>query len=339
MSSDPFSYEHSRTFSALKRVKETLDTNLTTAQYLKTLDEYLNRALTSIVSHSSHFDGYVAQLLAWQERHPKRKVSFLSREEFRVVAMNWLMTTDRQARVQSLTTLKLDRAIIFEFCRSTLDLVRNYEEACNANLKDADGQLLTVSSMLEVKHETEKALGSSGALMSAIQSCRFWINIAEEFKNSILEKYIRLCLQRAQRDYVKIFKKRVSIDDIVMWYILATTRSIDKCDAYQGVLTTHIQNYFYTARPHINKAKPNDLNTEIDQAELKGSLLTSGSLEEDLESQQKSDSIKIICRLMDPEGYGRAYLGINESAETMADSRLSAVMHAEKAINTSKSKQ
>ena len=66
----------------------------------------------------------------------------------------------------------------------------------------------------------------------------------------ILKKYIRLAIMTAQRDYVQYFDHRVSLNDMCGEYILATARAIDKCDYEKGPLTTHIGNWFFTARKH-----------------------------------------------------------------------------------------
>lgn len=308
-------YEHSKSFAILKRVKEQLDTNLTSGQYLQLLDTLLYKAVAPLVEHTNLFETHLCTLIGWQEKNNKRKVSLVDRTAFSALAVTWLLNgTNKGRKVTKIHTLRLDRAILHEFCRTTLRSLENYEAACNCEFK-RDGAPVSLSGMLAYKTQIEKAVGATMTILPAIQECRYWLAEADKFKTAVLEKYIRLCLTTAKKDYVQHFDKSVPLDDIVQSYILIASRAIDKCDFRQGVLTSHIQNWFLTSRSYLTKSAAS--SHEANDTEELSSYEEGESFVDDLVRQQEVEQVRRIARLVDPVGYARAYLGIPETLEVL----------------------
>lgn len=309
----PASYEHSKVFAQIKAVKETIKGNLTTHQYLKALDTYLAKALDPLMQLNGNFTPYVLQLLDWQELNPKRKVSLLSKEDFRIVALRYLAKENLDW-----ASLKLDRLLLFQFVESQLKYYQPLVDVHDGNVG--------FQSIDEKLNKLQKLTANSSApttatLLDAVRSSRYWLHAAVTFKNQVLEKYYRLCLTTAQQDYTNFFDKKCKLDDIIQVYVQAASRGLDKCDATQGVLTTHIQYWLYTARTSVHKSLSQELNLEDTFPSDEVSDSNEGesyTLDAQLEEQSDSNEMAFLLALVDPLGAARAYLGINETLETLA---------------------
>ena len=309
-------YEHSEAFASLKRLQETLSTNLVSAHYLQALDKMLHNGIAPVVRNTGCFEGFLTGLIGWQEANRKRKVSFLDRNEFIQIAIAWLLIPTREGKAQQVVRLKLDRAANFEFLESFLESTQDYVLACSG-LLNRNGQLLPYEHQRAYIAHVEKAFGSSGNLLPHIHEARYWLEFAVKFKTTILEKYVRLVLKTAQSDYQHYFKCAVNLDDLVQSYLLAAQRAIDKCDANQGVLTPYVQLWLKTAKAQKVAERKNDSNTYSIDDSSPGVEAPSEAMEasECIEHNELVEHVRCIARLIDPEGYGRAYLGILESAD------------------------
>lgn len=298
-------YQHSRVFNDMKAVKERIDENLTSAQYLKTIDFFLNRALCSIVSCSTYFDDYLVRLLGWQEAHPKRKVSFVSRQEFAAAVVNYLIQPTRALKLAKLDALRLERGVIIAACNGYVSSLNEYERVCNGTLYPDD-----VNRAISYRAKVEEALRATEPLMPSILLVRYFTDVAISYKHAVLEKYTRMCLNQAQKDYVSFFNMSVSLDDIVQAYILVAGRALDKCDYRQGVLTTHIQTWLYTARGTLAYEVSPGKSIEDLPIDLEESCDT---LHDQIERESNILRVRKLARLVDPKGLGRLFLNIEEA--------------------------
>lgn len=313
-------YRSSRAFQELKNLKETVTGNLTTSQYLKTYDEFLERAMAPILTKCRFFDSFLGSLISWQARSHRRKISFLGREDFPRLAVNFLLKSSEEDRVVAYRGLQLDRGIRLEFLRVFQTSFVDYRKACDMSLTPPPGST-QAAWCLKVRNAVDSGIRSSQPLLATLRESEYWMNVALEFRKMILEKYVRFTINAAQRDYVNFFKCSVELDDIVQTYLLYTSRAIDRCDYKQGALTSHIQNYFLAARTAVLKLK------ERNASELNLNLLDLNS-EDDLSSELRSPAtqfetartteeelrvISQLAKLVDPVGAARAYLEIPET--------------------------
>lgn len=255
-------YETSRIFGILKARKDSLDGNLTTSQYLERLDRYLSIALSAMLRHTRYLEGMVAGLIGWQEENYRRRVSLLTKREFVPAALTWLLQ-DKITKEKTLDTLKLDRGVGILICHAFLSECSEYM----AVTRKAE---LTEQADLQVIRNTEdRLLAPGGNLSHATATVARQAKLAAEYRGAILSKYFRLAIMAAQRDYVSYFNCRISLDDMCSEYITATARAIDKCDYEKGPLTTHIQNWFFTARTHCKRR----YDTSIKESSLDSSSM------------------------------------------------------------------
>lgn len=312
-------YRHSNSFASLKGITETLTNNLTTSQYLQIYDEYLDNAIIPIVSHTSFFDTFLSSLLGWQERNFRRKVSFLNRAEVPGLVISFLLQPTAEKRVEAYKKLQLDRGIRIEFVKLFEERLKPYIKACNCELMNPYTNEFDISYCMKVKNGLEESFKARAPLLAVCLESLFWLDKALNFKQLILEKYIRLCLTNAQRDYVSFFDKEIDLDDIVQVYILVASRAIDKCDSRQGALTSHIQNWFMTGRVRVRqqnnqKIASQSIETINWEAQVNDdNQRVSSDQEQAVEDREHYHLIRMLAKIADPTGAARAFLNIEET--------------------------
>lgn len=279
---------------------------MTTSQYLQILDSYLVLAMSPLLAVNGNFVPFIIQVLSWQELHPKRKVSFLDRDEFRAIALRFLSGEADWLK------LKLDRLLVFQYIDSQLKLYQPALDASNGSTGFAGSDLSTLHAVVRDTIPD----GNVQPVLAACRSASFWLAKAVQFRNEVLEKYYRMCLQTAQRDYVQHFKHRVKLDDIVQVYIQAAGRALDKCDSTKGVLTTHVQYWLFTARSVLTKGQPREHQLDETLQDVHAAD-DRPSLEEAHNQLQESATIRELLALVDTQGLARAVFGIEESPSTI----------------------
>jgi hypothetical protein len=307
------SYHHSKSFASLKNIKERLNNNLTTPQYMRVYDEFLRRAMIPIVVNCRLFDAFLGQLLSFQIKYPRRKVTMSERKALPGLVANFFLATGSEQRIQAYQNLNLDRGVIVSFLVSTLSSFKDYTSAHDMTLRKSTGELANIQECLAVVYAIESSIRSKVTLVQVLSEVKMWLDRALEFKSKILEKYIRLTISAAQEDYVNYFNGSVSLDDLLQTYLAYASRAIDRCDYHQGALTSHIRSYFLAARK--SAAKQRDVNTSP-EVDVEGIQSEEYSHNEYLTNRSSDEGVMRIARLariVDPRGYGRAFLGIREA--------------------------
>lgn len=313
-------YENSKVFSILKVQNDHMEGNLTTSQYLETLDRYLSGALQVITENTRFMDVVIIGLIGWQEENYRRRVSLMSKRDFIAAATMWLLQT-RKKKAEGIVGLRLDRGVALLACHAFL-------EACEPYEKVTAGKSIESQEELSIVLNTERRLLIPGGnLCHAIALAKHQTELAAKYRGAILSKYFKLAIMSAQRDYVQYFNCRISLDDMCSEYILASARAIDKCDYEKGPLTTHIRNWFFTARKHCarrydhgrNESElPDDQGSSAgyestdEESEYGSTELSTEAVDVALIRIESSDTIRFLAKLADPLGEARKALGIEE---------------------------
>lgn len=311
-----YSYSHSDVFARMKNLTERLPTNLTTSQYLQTLDQYLLRSITPIINGTRFLDGFLARLVGWQEKNFRRKVTFENRRVVPAKIITFLLQPSDEGRLKAFVDLLLDRGVVFEAIALFYERTALYVAASDCELSRPGHVGVDLPYCLFVRESVETEMRATVSLTAVLSESRYWADCAVAFKQLILEKYTRLCLNTAQADYVSYFKHSVPLGDIVHWYWISASRAIDKCDSNQGALTSHIAKWFLTARAKVLSQKDqqtNELNLEtfIHDSHHHTEHI---SLEDQEEAAARLENMRHLAALADPIGVARAYLGIENPA-------------------------
>ena len=316
----------SSAFASLKDIKEDIKINLTTAQYLRTLDSLLDRSIEDIILHTAYIDTCLIRLIGWQERNHRRKISFRARKEVPALVTTFLLAKEDE-RMAAFRKIKLDRGLRVELVKAFLAENSKYVNCCELAGEE------TRDEALKYKRSVENTYKCGSMLYSICRKSESYLSSAIEFRAKIQQKYVRHILMTARRDFDRLFSTRsVQLDDMVQVYWMAALRAIDKCDPDEGTLTTHITNWFYTAREHVYRGQEKSLSLD----NMLNSASISGDSNEDMESieelreqeedpslQQDGTEEQLVvgssalglmqaAKIADPTGAARALLGIPE---------------------------
>lgn len=311
------SYQHSETVAKLKGIKETISGNPTTYQLLSPLDDLLYKAILPLVEGTKFIDTYVAQILGWQTTNPKRKATGVGRQAFVSNATLFLLLDSPKQKVKLLRSTKIDRGILFEALRRWLHSAQALDVIASGPVSPENFErLYNLAKTCNVREGHN--------LYYVYQQVAYWYGKASEFKTFILEKYTRLCISTATRDY-KEMNHAVDLDDIVQTYLLTADKAINKCDADRGVLTSHINNWLMSAK---NTVMSDNVQSNISKAKavkgksLVGTLTESVPLEDiadmaaeesSVEDQQDTvRQVRLVAKQFDPSGIGRILLHIED---------------------------
>lgn len=318
-------YEHSTVFQRLKGTKETIQGNLSSYQYLSTLDNLLYHMVYPLVDNTKFVDHYLAKILGWQYLNPRRKAASINRSDLASFITLFLISQDTNKKMTYLKKMRLDRGLLTEMVRLWLRVVEPYEALVTVPDPDADD--LT---QLDAEHLVEQraSLKPNHSLYGAYTQVNYWMNLYLEFYNQIVEKYTRLCINQARQDYVE-FENRVPLDDVIQVYLFHVGKAIDKCDAEKGVLTTYVRNWLQEARNVVVTSQMGATAYTLPKnSKTSGYNLTRASIvsiddltndagythDPEVEHERNSEflAIRKIAKVMDPLGYGRLSLGIQE---------------------------
>lgn len=239
-------YEHSRAFESLKTVKEKIQTNYTSLQYLQTLNHFLWRALTPIATECPElFKGYLCKIVARQTLKSSAKFTSNDRQKLPVQLFNTLRASEVKL-VDQAKEMHINRGLLFGFLAFFLNRLTEYKRLHEL----ASDGVVTRSRCWSI--ERSVGLRDQGELYQAIKDIEYWYGFARQWKDQIIEKYTRMALLQAQSTY-KDYNHVVKLDDVVQIYLVVVSRAIDRCDSRHGVITTFMQSWFKSAKSEVAK--------------------------------------------------------------------------------------
>lgn len=312
-----FAYESSAVFDSLKATEETIPGNMTSFQYLGVLDELLARSFSPIVADSNFPLAFVSPLCGWQEKNFRRKLSFGHRRDALAKALEFLVCPQSE-RVAAFKKIMFERGVRVEMVKAFLahTEVAYKASAFDPDLRESDESQEDFEARCRYIVQQAQETLECPDLIRVRRQAEYWLTQATSFRERILQKYYRLCLSTAQREYVNHFRCSVPLDDVIGTYLMATMRAIDKCDIRQGVLTSHITTWFLTARDNVGKSKASNSVSLNEAVPLDGPEFFTASHEDGLvESEMRLERLQVIsavAALVDTTGAARTFLRINE---------------------------
>lgn len=294
------SYQHSETFANLKNLREKISGNLTSFQWLHTLDYFIESAIDPIATaYPDYLDNYYSKVVAWQTTRPSVKFSRNAKDTLPAMLFNSL-TTDGLEKRKHQRAMMLNRGVLFGLINSYLETVNSYMllHDPSTRMRKSRRQLL----LLLAEQRT------SPYLFAATMQVRFWANKAYLFKEMIVEKYVRLALMNAKRTYIDVDFK-CKLDDIIQTYLVYLSKAIDRCDSRQGVLTTFIQTWFYSAKAEVQRAVLEEQHSSYEE------LISNGVFSDATQPDCQYETIQhltCVAKQLDPQGVLRYSLGIPE---------------------------
>ncbi len=305
-------YIHSEVFARLKNIKETVTEQYTTYQWLSVLDHFIESAIDPIATaYPDLADVYFAKVVAWQSHRPSVKYSRDDKFKLPVLLFNSLTTQGREKREYQKKML-LNRGLLF-------GLISTFEKTVNSYMRLHDPYLRIKKSRRQALIALAEQRTKSSHLYSAVMQSRYYAKKAYWFKELIVQKYTRLALMHAKKAYEDT-DFVISLNDIIQIYLIYLAKAIDRCDSRQGVLTTFIQTWFYSAKAEIMKLSILEGKTSSYEE-----LLETGMASHSIDPDNRFELVQHICvtaKQLDPQGCLRFALGIPETFSSVERRKL-----------------
>ncbi|QDH83442.1 DNA-directed RNA polymerase subunit alpha [Achromobacter phage Motura] len=299
-------YQHSETFRALKSTKEEIEGNLTSAQYLQTLDYFLWSALNPIAAECpDFFYSMIAKFVSLQTTKPNTKFTSGDKKQLPLILFNALINKNAEKRFESIKKMYWNRGLLFGLILTFQKLTNEYQ-ALHSVFNDVD-----LTTRVNRMRQIEKSVGAKNPayLYATIQQVAYWDSKARWFKSLIVQKFTRMAMLQAQQTY-KDFDHKVPLDDVSHVYMMVVNKAIDRCNSNMGVITTFVQNWLPTARAIVQQMASKSTDESWDElAETLGDSLELGATMPNTDSETLQQ-ISYLARLADPQGLVRTHLQI-----------------------------
>lgn len=311
-----YDYQHSESFARLKDVKERIRTNLTSLEYLETLDMFLWRAIGSIrKAMPGLVDEFMVKAIAQQTFKSSTKFSSIMKEEkgkLPVILFNAL--TDRNTEnLDGYRNLRLNRGMLFGLVKIFMDRTKPYMDLLNeppfsaVEWKSRKFQLRAM--------EKELGVAEGVSLETLVEDVNIWYERAREWKESIIEKYTRKAIGQAKIAY-EDYNCVMDLSDVIQIHMVLLSRAINRCDSRLGVLTTFITSWFKSARSEMKKiigsSHAHEVSYEAMLEEMGDSAQVEGAEDRTLVTKETVQHIAMLAKQIDPTGVLRIHLGIPE---------------------------
>jgi len=312
-------YGHSRVMGDLKKTNEKLKKNYSTSQYMDVLDTLLYNTVASIFNSTNYMDSFVSGILHHFTENGRRKISAHDKKNFSIAAVAFLFA-DQERKSSIYKKMKIERSLTNTAVRNFLEVTRPY-----AMYKAKYAETLDSNYLVKMK-DIESQVEYTGEIdmLAIIREVNYWHKKYCEFKNMILQKYMRLITKQAQA-YYSHNNSKIDLDDLIQNYVLYASKAIDKLDQTQGTLTSYIKVWlnhatnitssnesgiaFVLPPAKRRECKVNNMSVPMDATEVKNlEVCISG----DLENISETRRLRKLARLADPIGLARLSLGIQE---------------------------
>ena len=254
-------------------------------------------SLQNILFNGTWLDDRLSRILNWYSEKALKKISGCDRSKFKIYILKFLLSIDKKRKLETLIKLKIDRNILLGLIDFYLKEI-DYIFTLHVNsLNDEAIDLYLIDNTNYTKD-----------LYLIARDIRNYRDDYLKFKDLIIEKYTRLALIHAQKTYATV-NYRVDLDDIVQIYLMHVNKAIDKYDSDKGSLTSYVQKWFMNAHSYILHHSRSNSNMD----EFTEDTFNNYEAEElKLNNEDENYFIRKLAKLVDPKGYGRLALGIEE---------------------------
>ncbi len=307
-------YEHSEIFAKMKDVKERIGTNLTSLEYLETLDMFLWRAIVAIRrALPALVDEFMVKAIAQQTFKSSTKFSSIMKEEkgkLPVILFNALTERDAES-LDGFRNLRLNRGMLFGLVKIFMDRTAPYAELINVAPLSLDDWKMRAIQLREIERSLGVTEGVS--LYNVIEDVNIWHERARDWKSAIIEKYTRKALGQAKVAY-EDYNYAMDLADVIQIHMVLLSRSINRCDSRLGVLTTFITSWFKSARSEMTKIinAAQEVSYEEMLEEMGDSAEAEGCEDKAITTREAVQHISMLAKEIDPTGVLRIHLGIPE---------------------------
>lgn len=316
--------------------------NLTGGQIQHVLDYLIYEALRPVVMNSCIFDLQLSHVLIHAAGNKKRKLSALPREEFLSKAANTLSESSGDVKFEYIIGLKLERGFVYNFLVNFINRVANYTTLYLEYMTcTKPEQRVYVDQQLRV---VEDDVGFQREhLFPTLQNVSSWLELAYEFRNSIVMQYHKHAIKKAHQ-YAGMKGENFDVQDLSQNLLAAVTKAIDKYDSSQGALTSYVNFWIMNAQTYASSEHGHEygiaytipqghrktiaggnsngisnfsvsLDSALEEDEdgsLHSLLVGASSVEDVVIAEDELTKMLRLAKYADPKGIGRLYLDLDE---------------------------
>lgn len=195
------------------------------------LDTMIERALIPLADTSPSFLEMAAEIVAHKTIH-RRRVS----TEVQTACFAAFFGSRTQA-CHDLVVANPDRGFLFHYLKCVDSLGSKLVVGHTHLLKRKFSRVRRSS--LQDLNDASRILGRGNRIVPAVQTSRTWYLYALDFRDQIVEKYIRKIYQSALREHKKA-ARRLEIPDLFATGYLVAIRAVEKFNSNSGVFTSYV---------------------------------------------------------------------------------------------------
>ena len=270
----------------LLALKETIQTNPSSNQLIQTLDDLMMKALELITMETRYLHYAFVELLPHVLTNARRKLSAIPPQERADILFSFIVSDHKPSKVQLIKDLRLERTIYFKVLEDLDPVFKEYIAKLPKALKTGDYR--------EIGPLVKKARGRPETFYKVCTHTRFWGVRTYNYRNMIVEKFIRLARVEAVKAKAGT-ALNISLNDLQRGMQLAIFTGINKYDVTQGTLTNYIKWWFFDAKTNQSYHEEGVAYTVPTQARKnfldKGNVNIAEPLDEQSEAIQDPRSI------------------------------------------------
>lgn len=321
-------------------------TNLTGGQIATIMDTLLYDALGELMLRTDVFDVQLAYILALSTSNKKRKLcSAVERTESITMLVQAMTSTDRQAKLDIVSKLGLERQFVFVFLRKFLDrYYDNYMSVYRKFLISRDhDEHLRLSQKLDVMASAVGA-ESKSAMFLTLNLLNTALGHFMSFYNDVISDFLCFCRQQA-RFYVTTNTNHFDQDDVRQNFLHAVIRAVNKYDSAKGALTSYVKWWILNAQtcnsseheygiaytiPQTQRKRlaegsvPHSVNFSVsldsqssgedgEETSLHQKLDDSRVLEDSVNASRVAERLSLLVKKVDPHGIARLTFDLAET--------------------------
>ena len=227
-------------------VKEQLDVNLSSRTIEHVLDYFLYSSVKPVFLETDLMDGILSSILVQQTYDGRRKISSLNKQHIFDLILKSINTDNKVDKWKYFKSIKIERTLLVNSVEYFLNNTKNYlqlEEKL-IKTKDTDRIVLLSGDMYRIEQFVG---GSRNNLSTVIKDAKFNLDMYFNFKNMVLEKYIRYLWTEAKNSKNST-NLNVNENELFNNFVINADKAIDKFDSDRGTLTSYINNWLKDAK-------------------------------------------------------------------------------------------
>lgn len=218
---------------------EDLQENLSSNQIAETLDDLMFKFMEKVILNTDYVEYVITELIIHIFTDARRKFSRTPKKELQDALFSFIVCSNKAMKPKLLRDLRLERTVYFKILENFTKLANEYIEELPACLKAGKPSDKII--------EIERAAHSINSnFYSVCVGTLFWSKRIYDFRNMIVQKYVRLARVEANKA-ASATGLNISVDDLHRGLINAIFKGINKYDQTTGTLTDCIKWWFKDA--------------------------------------------------------------------------------------------